>query len=142
MLMSIKRALAASMTTLLIMHSVSASAADMTELQADSAAAYNRKDAEGMALAFTEDAIRVTPSGIFLGREAIRRNLEDVLRLGLSNYSVRQTVSREYGPFQLNGGEWEADFGSTHLRGYYTAIVISMDGSSKIAEETVTVAAP
>ena len=31
---------------------------------------YNRKDADAMAAAFAEDGIRVTPSGIFQGRDA------------------------------------------------------------------------
>jgi uncharacterized protein (TIGR02246 family) len=39
----------------------------------DFAAAYNREDADAMAAAFTEEAVRVTPSGIFQGRDAIRR---------------------------------------------------------------------
>lgn len=43
--------------------------------QKNFAEAYNRKDVDAMAAAFTEDAVRVTPSGIFVGREAIRRNL-------------------------------------------------------------------
>jgi ketosteroid isomerase-like protein len=41
------------------------------ELQKNFAEAYNRKDADAMAAAFTEDGIRVTPSGIFQGRDAI-----------------------------------------------------------------------
>jgi len=35
-----------------------------TELQKNFEEAYNRKDADAMAATFTEDAIRVTPSGI------------------------------------------------------------------------------
>jgi ketosteroid isomerase-like protein len=42
-----------------------------TDLQKNFEEAYNRKDADAMAAAFTEDAIRVTPSGIFQGRDAI-----------------------------------------------------------------------
>ena len=43
------------------------------ELQKNFAEAYNRKDADAMAAAFAEDGIRVTPSGIFQGRDAIRQ---------------------------------------------------------------------
>jgi ketosteroid isomerase-like protein len=58
------------------------------------AEAYNRKDADAMAAAFAEDGIRVTPSGIFQGRDAIRRNLQEVLNMGLHDYTVQRTVSR------------------------------------------------
>ena len=46
------------------------------------AEAYNRMDADTMAAAFAEDGIRVTPSGIFQGRDASCRNLHDVLGIG------------------------------------------------------------
>ena len=45
-----------------------------TGLQKNFAEAYNRKDADAMAAAFAEDGIRVTPSDIFQGRDAIRRD--------------------------------------------------------------------
>jgi hypothetical protein len=95
-----------------------------------------------MAAAFTEDAIRVTPSGIFQRRAAIRRNLDDVLKMGLQNYTVQRTVSRSDGAFVFNAGEWKAKLGDQSLRGYYTAIVVRDGDRAKITEETVTVAAP
>ena len=36
------------------------------DLQKNFAEAYNRKDVDAMAAAFTDDAIRVTPSGMFV----------------------------------------------------------------------------
>src|SRR3954452_23591153 len=69
------------------------------DLQKNFAEAYNRKDVDAMAAAFAEDAIRVTPSGIFVGRDAIRRNLQDVVEMGLHDYSVQPTVSRSVGSF-------------------------------------------
>jgi ketosteroid isomerase-like protein len=48
------------------------------ELQKNFAEAYNRKDADAMATAVAQDGITVTPSGILQGRDAIRRNLQDV----------------------------------------------------------------
>jgi ketosteroid isomerase-like protein len=65
-----------------------------------------------MATAFSEDAIRVTPAGIFQGREAIRHNLQDALKMGLHDYSVRRTISRSYGAFVFNVGEWQAKLGN------------------------------
>jgi ketosteroid isomerase-like protein len=95
-----------------------------------------------MATAFSEDAIRVTPSGIFQGREAIRHNLQDALNMGLHDYSVRRTVSRSYGAFIFNAGEWQAKLGNQPFHGSYTAILGREGDKVKILEETVTVAAP
>ena len=112
------------------------------DLQKNFADAYNRKDVDAMAAAFTEDAIRVTPSGIFVGREAIRRNLQDVVDLDLHDYSVERNVSRFFGNFVFNAGEWQAKLGDQPLHGYYTAIVVRDGDRAKIMEETVTIAAP
>ncbi|MCK1407690.1 nuclear transport factor 2 family protein [Bradyrhizobium sp. 76] len=112
------------------------------DLQKNFAEAYNRKDVDAMAAAFTDDAIRVTPSGMFVGREAIRRNLQDVVNLDLHDYSVERNVSRSFGNFVFNAGEWQAKLGDQLLHGYYTAIVVRDGGVAKIMEETVTVAAP
>jgi len=94
------------------------------ELQKNFAEAYNRKDADAMAAAFAEDGIRVTPSGIFQGRDAIRRNLQDVLNMGLHDYTVQRTISRSQDTFVFNAGEWRAKLGDQPLHGYYTAIIV------------------
>ncbi|MCK1542083.1 nuclear transport factor 2 family protein [Bradyrhizobium sp. 147] len=112
------------------------------ELQKNFAEAYNRKDVDAMAGAFTEDAIRVTPSGMFVGREAIRRNLQDVVNLDLHDYSVERNVTRSVGNFVFNAGEWRAKLADQPLRGYYTAIIVRDGDQAKIMEETVTIAAP
>ncbi|UFW69177.1 YybH family protein [Bradyrhizobium sp. WU425] len=119
-----------------------ATADQYTDLQKNFAEAYNRKDVDAMAAAFTDDAIRVTPSGMFVGREAIRRNLQDVVNLDLHDYSVERNVSRSFGNFVFNAGEWQAKLGDQLLHGYYTAIVVRDGSVAKIMEETVTVAAP
>ena len=56
------------------------------EMQKHFAEAYNKGDLDAIAGHFTEDAIRVTPSGIFKGRDAIRRGFQDALKLGLHDY--------------------------------------------------------
>jgi ketosteroid isomerase-like protein len=112
------------------------------DVQTRFAEAYNRKDPDAMAAIFTANAIRVTPSGIFEGRDAIRRNLQDVLNMGLHDYTVRRTVSRSEGGFVFNAGEWQAKLGDQPLRGYYTAILTREGDKAKIMEETVTIAAP
>jgi ketosteroid isomerase-like protein len=111
-------------------------------IQQHFAEAYNRKDADAMAAAFTEDGIRVTPSGIFQGRDAIRRNLQDVLNMGLHDYKVQRTITRSEGTFVFNAGEWQARLGDQLLPGYYSAILVGQGNQAKIMEETVTIAAP
>ena len=111
------------------------------ELQKNFAEAYNRKDADAMAGAFAEDGVRVTPSGIFQGRDAIRRNLQEVLHMGLHDYTVQRTVSRAVGTFVFNAGEWRAKLADQPLHGFYTAIIVRDGDRAKIMEETVTIAA-
>jgi hypothetical protein len=79
---------------------------------------------------------------MFVGREAIRRNLQDVVSLDLHDYSVERNLSRSFGSFVFNAGEWQAKLGDQSLHGYYTAIVVRDGDTAKIMEETVTVAAP
>jgi ketosteroid isomerase-like protein len=103
------------------------------------AEAYNRRDVEAMAMAFSADAIRVTPSGIFHGRKEIGQGFQDALNLGLHEYAVRRTDSRTYGDLVFNVGEWHAKVGEQPLRGYYTSVLGREGGQIKILEETVTV---
>ncbi|WP_306768081.1 hypothetical protein [Bradyrhizobium sp. MOS002] len=42
----------------------------------------------------------------------------------------------------FNVGEWQAKVGDQPLHGYYTAILVSEGGQTKIMEETVTIASP
>ncbi len=88
-----------------------------------------------------ENAIRVTPSGIFQGRDAIRRGFQDALKLGLHDYSVQRVISRPEGTFVFNAGTWQAKLGDQAFHGYYTAILVRDGDQPKILEETVTVAA-
>ncbi len=117
----------------------SAAAADM---QKHFAEAYNRGDVDAMAAAFTEKAVRVTPSGIFQGRDAIRRSFQDALKLGLHDYSVQRVLSHSEGNFVFNAGTWQARLGDQPFHGYYTAILVRDGDQPKILEETVTVAVP
>jgi uncharacterized protein (TIGR02246 family) len=114
----------------------------ITEMQKHFAEAYNRGDADAVAAAFAEKAIRVTPSGIFQGRDAIRRSFQDALKLGLHDYSVQRVISLSEGTFVFNAGTWKAKLGDQPFHGYYTAILVRDDDQPKIMEETVTVAVP
>ncbi len=112
------------------------------EMQKNFADAYNRGDADAMAAAFTKKAIRVTPSGIFQGREAIRRGFQDVLKAGLHDYSVQRVISRSEGTFVFNIGTWQAKLGDQSFHGFYSAILVRDGDQPKIMEETVTIAVP
>lgn len=114
------------------------------KLQSEFEEAYNRKDVAAMAAFFSENGVRITPAGVFRGRNAIGRELQRVvIELGLHDYSVRRTVSRLQGGMVFNAGEWQAKLGDgQQLRGYYSALLVRDGDAVKIFEETVNVAAP
>ena len=114
------------------------------KMQSEFAAAYNRKDIASMAAFFSENGVRITPAGIFRGRDAIGRELQRVVfDLGLPDYSVRRTVSRSEGGMVFNAGEWQAKFGDgQQLRGYYSALLVREGDGVKIFEETVNIGVP
>jgi ketosteroid isomerase-like protein len=97
--------------------------AAMDEMHKHFSEAYNRDDLDTMAATFTENAVRVTPSGIFQGRDAIRRSFSDALKLGLHDYSVQRTISRPEGTFVFNAGTWQAKVGDRSFHGYYSSIL-------------------
>jgi hypothetical protein len=73
-----------------------------------------------MAAFFNENGVRITPAGIFRGRDAIGRELQRVaIDLGLHD----RTVSRLEGSMVFNAGEWQAKLGDgQQFRGYYSAL--------------------
>jgi ketosteroid isomerase-like protein len=114
------------------------------KVQSEFAEAYNRKDVAAMAAFFSENGVRITPAGVFRGRDAIGRELQRVvIDLGLHDYSVRRTVSRLEGNMVFNAGEWQAKLGDgQQFRGYYSALLVREGDGVKIFEETGNVAAP
>ena len=113
------------------------------KLQAKFADAYNRKDVTTMAGFFGENGWRITPSGVFQGRDAIRREMERVIQIGLHDYSVQRTISKFLsGNVIYNAGEWRAKLGDQQYRGYYSALLVREGDEVKILEETVNVAVP
>jgi ketosteroid isomerase-like protein len=114
------------------------------KMQSDFAQAYNRKDVPAMSAFFSENAVRITPAGVFRGREAIGRELQRVaVDLGLHDYSVKRIVSRLQGNMVFNAGEWQAKLADgKQLHGYYSALLIREGDQVKIFEETTNVAVP
>jgi ketosteroid isomerase-like protein len=120
----------------------SAGGALFEKVQSEFADACNRKDVAAMAAIFSENGVRITPSGIFRGRDAIGREMQRAIGMGLRNYSVRRIVSRPQGNMVFNAGEWQARLGDQPFRGYYSALLVREGDGVKIFEETVTVASP
>lgn len=112
------------------------------KMQSEFAEAYNRRDVAAMAAFFSEDGVRITPNGIFRGRDAIRAEMQRVIEMGLHDYTVRRSVSRLEGNMVFNAGEWQAKLGDQQLHGYYSALLTREGDEVKIFEETVNVAAP
>jgi ketosteroid isomerase-like protein len=112
------------------------------KVQSEFAEAYNRKDVAAMAAFFSKNGVRITPSGIFRGRDAIRREMQRVIELGLHDYSVQRNVSRLQGNMVFNAGEWKAKLGGHLLHGYYSALLVREGDEVKIFEETVNVSSP
>jgi len=114
------------------------------KIQSDFAEAYNRKDVPAMAAFFSENAVRVTPAGVFRGREAIGRELQRVsVDLGLHDYSVKRMVSRLEGHVVFNAGEWQAKLSDgKQYHGYYSALLVREGDGVKIFGETTNVALP
>ena len=111
------------------------------DLQKQFAEAYNRQDAAAMAEMFTQNAVRITPTGIFQGRDAIRREMENTLKRGLHDYTVRRIVSRSEGNLVFNAGDWQATFVDKPLHGYYSVLLTLEGDHARILQETVNVAA-
>ena len=95
-----------------------------------------------MAAVFAQDAIRVTPDGVFQGRDPTRQNLQSLVTVGLRDFTTQRTVSRPQGNLLLDAGEWHAKLGDTPLHGYYSAILSCGGGHPTILEETTNVSAP
>lgn len=123
---------------------IDATAEALTQkLQTHFAEAYNLKDVTTMAGYFAENGWRITPSGVFQGRDAIRHNLQSAIEMGLHDYSVRRTISKFLAQNIIyNAGEWRAKLGDQQYQGYYSAILVRDGDEVKILEETVNVAAP
>jgi len=66
---------------------------------------------------FTQNAVRATPSGIYQGRDAIRRSFQEALKPGLHDYSVERVISRAEAGFVFNAGTWQAKLGDQPFHG-------------------------
>jgi hypothetical protein len=111
------------------------------ELQSRFNAARTHQDAQAMAAVFAKDAVRVTPDGVFQGRDAIRGNLQSLVTAGLRDFTSQRIISRHAGDLLFDAGEWHARLGDLPLHGYYSAL-LSCGGKPAILQETTNVATP
>jgi ketosteroid isomerase-like protein len=98
--------------------------------------AYNRQDPAGVAVLYTDDAVRVTPGGIIYGREGIRKEHEGFLA-NAHDLTIKSEFTQALGDLILNGGEWSAKVGSQSEHGYYSGILVYEGGGLKIRYNSV-----
>ena len=90
---------------------------------------------------YTEDAIRITPQGIFQGRDAIQKQLEGGLKAGAHDDSITPKIVQPSGDLIWNGGEWSAKVGDRSVHGYYSD-VITREGKLKFEAYNTAPPAP
>ena len=109
--------------------------------------AYNRKDAAAVANLYTEDAIRVVPSGIMRGREAIQRNLEASLNAGGHGIVIKPVADHVDGNSGWSITEWSArtrgqDGAEMPINGFAHVTLVRVGNDWKIRVHSVTPASP
>jgi uncharacterized protein (TIGR02246 family) len=103
--------------------------------------ALNRKDATALAALFTEDAVEVTPDGIFVGREAIRQRFADLfLRQQTGNYFGTREQLNAIGDDLWAVGKWwalrQSQNGPKQIGGYWSNIYVHEGNAWKIRMST------
>jgi ketosteroid isomerase-like protein len=91
----------------------------ITELAKKWEAAYNRKDAAGVAALHTESAVEVAPTGIFQGRAAIQKRIDDDLKAGGHGLSISVKSVQSTGDVIMSSGDWNGTYGSQAVHGYW-----------------------
>ena len=92
----------------------------ITELAKKWEAAYNRKDAAGVAALYTESAVEVAPTGMFQGRNAIQKRIEADLKAGGHDLSIAVKSVQSVGDVVMASGDWNGNYGSQAVHGYWT----------------------
>jgi uncharacterized protein (TIGR02246 family) len=110
--------------------------------------AYNRKDAAAVAALFSEDAIRVSASGMIQGRAAINKAVEDAIQGGGHDLSLRYHVAHVDGNTGWAIVEYQSqvrgkDGADTPVHGHSTTVYVRDGGNWKIkAQGTVNMPPP
>jgi uncharacterized protein (TIGR02246 family) len=105
-----------------------------SELKYDEA--FNKSDAAAVSALFTEDAVQVTPEGVFTGRKAIgKRYAESVFEeWHCTNHLIKieQILAVENGVCAI--GEWSCDTRNSdestkRVNGYYSTVFVREDNT-------------
>jgi uncharacterized protein (TIGR02246 family) len=108
--------------------------------------AVNKNDAEAVAALFTEDAVQITPDGIFSGRQAIEQRYADAFRQRhptnhvLKVDQVYVTENNEVFDYGEWSGTFETEGSSYEVKGYWTAIVVREGNVWKTRMSTYNIA--
>jgi uncharacterized protein (TIGR02246 family) len=99
--------------------------------------AYKRSDAAALAALFTEDAVLVTPEGLFSGRQTIEKwYADDFQRWHPANNIDQIDQLNAIGDAAFAVGEWWCTFqsqnGPAQARGYWSAIYVREGDAWKI----------
>ena len=114
----------------------------LDELAKKWAAAYNAKNATGVAALYTDNAIRVAPDGIVQGRLAIRKAMEDQFKAGGHDISISIKSMRSLGDVSWATGDWSAKFGDQPAHGWWANVQVRSGGDWKIEQNAFNLAPP
>ena len=105
-----------------------------------------QKNAASHAALFTEDAIQVTPEGLFSGRAAIERHATETFKVFTVDPSKLEQVQMIGGGVMLRAGTWSGTYngpqGPVHLKGYWSDTDVRDGDNWKIQQETYNVSPP
>jgi uncharacterized protein (TIGR02246 family) len=111
--------------------------------------AFNKNDATALAALFTEDALQVTPEGLYSGRQAIeKRYAEEVfLRLHGNNHVIKTDQVIAVGNEVCSVGEWSCSVqdqsaNTIQVHGYYADVNFREGDTWKVRISTFNFAPP
>ena len=105
-------------------------------------AAFNQKDAAGLAALFSENGTRVTPQGIIQGREAIQKDSDKRFQSRFHDLSITPLIVRTLGDSIWEAGEWTMKMGDQPVRGYFAMTLVREGSTFKIRDDTFNIAPP
>jgi|HubBroStandDraft_3_1064219.scaffolds.fasta_scaffold80455_2 uncharacterized protein (TIGR02246 family) len=92
--------------------------------------AFDKNDAAAIASLFTQDAVDVTPTGVFSGRQAIEKYFEGIFQQWhITDHKNKLDHVYELGSHLCAIGEWSFKATSQPAGGYWTR-VYSRDGDN------------
>jgi uncharacterized protein (TIGR02246 family) len=111
------------------------------------AEAFNKNDATAVAALWTEDAVWVTPEGVFSGRQAIEKRYADIFqRWHPTNWIAKRDQVNAIGNAAWRVKEWsctvQTENGPVQVKGYFSTIFVRDGDAWKIRVSTSTNTTP